>query len=55
MLECDAERAGGFEPLRFVRPGITVVLGQTSSKVPALESQDGLRRRIDEAAQFTCR
>jgi methionine synthase II (cobalamin-independent) len=52
LLEYDTERAGGFEPLRFVRPGTTVVLGLISSKVPALESQDDLRRRLDEAARY---
>jgi len=29
-----------------------VVLGLVSSKVPELESQDDLRRRIDEAARY---
>jgi 5-methyltetrahydropteroyltriglutamate--homocysteine methyltransferase len=48
----DTERAGGFEPLRFVRPGAVVVLGLISSKTPVLESQDRLRRRIDEAARY---
>jgi 5-methyltetrahydropteroyltriglutamate--homocysteine methyltransferase len=52
LLEYDTERAGGFEPLRFVRPGTTVVLGLVSSKVPELESADELRRRIDEAAAY---
>ena len=52
LLEYDDERSGGFEPLRFVRPGATVVLGLVSSKTPALESQDLLRRRIDEAAKY---
>lgn len=52
LLEYDTERAGGFEPLRFIRPGTTVVLGLISSKVPELESQDDLRRRIDEAARY---
>jgi 5-methyltetrahydropteroyltriglutamate--homocysteine methyltransferase len=52
LLEYDTERAGGFEPLRFIRPGTTVVLGLISSKRPALESQDDLRRRIDEAARY---
>jgi len=52
LLEYDTERAGGFEPLRFVPPGKTVVLGLVSSKLPQLESQDELRRRIDEAARF---
>jgi 5-methyltetrahydropteroyltriglutamate--homocysteine methyltransferase len=52
LLEYDTERAGGFAPLRFVRPGVTVVLGLVSSKTPVLESPDDLRRRIDEAARY---
>jgi len=52
LLEYDDERSGGFEPLRFVRPGAMVVLGLISSKTPVLESQDALRRRIDEAARY---
>jgi 5-methyltetrahydropteroyltriglutamate--homocysteine methyltransferase len=52
LLEFDDERSGGFEPLRFVRPGAVVVLGLVSSKTPVLESQDSLRRRIDEAARY---
>jgi 5-methyltetrahydropteroyltriglutamate--homocysteine methyltransferase len=52
LLEYDTERAGGFEPLRFVPQGTTVVLGLVSSKTPRLESQDELRRRIDEAAKY---
>ena len=52
LLEYDTERAGGFEPLRFVRPGAMVVLGLVSSKTPVLESRDELRRRIDEAARY---
>ncbi|HEY7261355.1 MAG TPA: cobalamin-independent methionine synthase II family protein [Trebonia sp.] len=52
LLEYDTERSGGFEPLRFVRSGAVVVLGLISSKTPVLESQDDLRRRIDEAARY---
>lgn len=52
LLEYDTERAGGFEPLRFVPKGKTVVLGLISSKEPALESPDLLLRRIDEASQY---
>jgi 5-methyltetrahydropteroyltriglutamate--homocysteine methyltransferase len=51
LLEYDDERSGTFEPLRFVPPGKTVVLGLVSSKRPQLESADDLRRRIDEAAR----
>jgi 5-methyltetrahydropteroyltriglutamate--homocysteine methyltransferase len=52
LLEYDTERAGGFEPLRFVPRGKMVVLGLISSKEPRLESQDLLRRRIDEATRY---
>jgi 5-methyltetrahydropteroyltriglutamate--homocysteine methyltransferase len=52
FMEYDSERAGGFEPLRFVPKGKTVVLGLVTSKSGKLESKDGLKRRIDEAAKF---
>jgi 5-methyltetrahydropteroyltriglutamate--homocysteine methyltransferase len=52
LLEYDSERAGGFEPLRFVQPHTTVVLGLVTTKEPALESKDELRRRIDEASRY---
>jgi methionine synthase II (cobalamin-independent) len=52
LLEYDTGRAGGFEPLRFIRPGTTVVLGLVSSKYPQLETQDYLLRRIEEASTF---
>lgn len=52
LLEYDSERAGDFSPLRFVPKGKTVVLGLISTKVPELESQDDLLRRIDEAARY---
>jgi len=52
LLEYDDERSGTFEPLRFVPPGKTVVLGLVSSKRPQLESAAELTRRIDEAARY---
>jgi 5-methyltetrahydropteroyltriglutamate--homocysteine methyltransferase len=52
LLEYDTARAGGFEPLRFVPKDKTVVLGLVSTKVPALESAEELKRRIDEAARY---
>jgi 5-methyltetrahydropteroyltriglutamate--homocysteine methyltransferase len=52
LLEYDTDRAGGFEPLRFVPADKMVVLGLISSKLPELESIDTLRRRIDEAARY---
>jgi 5-methyltetrahydropteroyltriglutamate--homocysteine methyltransferase len=52
FLEYDTERAGGFEPLRYVPKGKKVVLGLVSSKVPQLENKDELKRRIDAAAKY---
>jgi 5-methyltetrahydropteroyltriglutamate--homocysteine methyltransferase len=52
LLEYESERAGTFEPLRFVPKDKTVVLGLVSSKLPGLESQDELKRRIDEASKY---
>ena len=52
LLEYDSERAGGFAPLRFVPRGKSVVLGLITTKQPQLESQDALRRRIDEACRY---
>ena len=52
LLEYDSERSGGFEPLRHVQPNAAVVLGLVTTKEPALESRDELRRRIDEASQY---
>jgi 5-methyltetrahydropteroyltriglutamate--homocysteine methyltransferase len=52
LLEYDSDRAGGFEPLRFVPADKTVVLGLITTKEGQLESQDTLRRRIDEAAKY---
>ncbi|MGA7634873.1 MAG: hypothetical protein WCB11_29255, partial [Terriglobales bacterium] len=43
---------GGFEPLRQVPADRTVVLGLVSSKKPALESKDELKRRIEAASAF---
>jgi 5-methyltetrahydropteroyltriglutamate--homocysteine methyltransferase len=52
FLEYDTERAGGFEPLRFLPKGNKrVVLGLVSSKKPALESSENLMRRIEAAAK----
>jgi 5-methyltetrahydropteroyltriglutamate--homocysteine methyltransferase len=52
FMEYDTERAGGFEPLRFLPKGKTAVLGVMTSKTGALESKDQLKRRIEEAAKF---
>ena len=52
FMEYDTERAGGFEPLRFLPPNKTVVLGLVTSKAGALEDKDTLKRRIDQAARY---
>jgi 5-methyltetrahydropteroyltriglutamate--homocysteine methyltransferase len=52
FMEFDTERAGGFEPLRFVPTGKTVVLGIVTSKAGALESVEHLQQRIEDAARF---
>src|SRR5580765_6359321 len=52
LLEFDTPRAGGFAPLRHVPKSKGVVLGMVSSKSPALEKLDDLRRRADEAARY---
>ena len=52
FLEYDDERSGGFEPLRFLPKGKMVVLGLVTTKSGTLESKDGLKRRIDQAAKY---
>jgi 5-methyltetrahydropteroyltriglutamate--homocysteine methyltransferase len=53
FLEYDTERAGGFEPLRFVPSGNKqVVLGLVTSKSGRPERKDDIKRRIDEATKY---
>ena len=53
LLEYDTERAGGFEPLRYVPPnGPTVVLGLITTKTGELETAGDLLRRIEDAQQY---
>ena len=52
FLEYDSERAGGFEPLRFLPKGKVAVLGLVTTKSPVMETKDELKRRIDQAAKF---
>jgi 5-methyltetrahydropteroyltriglutamate--homocysteine methyltransferase len=51
FMEWDDARSGGFEPLRFVPKGKTVVLGLVTTKRGELEAKDELKRRIEEASQ----
>jgi 5-methyltetrahydropteroyltriglutamate--homocysteine methyltransferase len=46
----DLGRDGGFEPIRFLRPGSVMAMGLISSKVRDLESEDDLLRQMDHAA-----
>jgi 5-methyltetrahydropteroyltriglutamate--homocysteine methyltransferase len=46
----DLGRDGGFQPVRFLRPGSQMVMGLISSKVRDLESEDDLMRKMDQAA-----
>jgi 5-methyltetrahydropteroyltriglutamate--homocysteine methyltransferase len=52
FLEYDSDRAGGFAPLRFLPKGKMAVLGLVTTKSPAMETKDGLKRRIDEASRY---
>ncbi|HTE83121.1 MAG TPA: methionine synthase, partial [Dehalococcoidia bacterium] len=52
LLEYDSDRAGGFEPLRSIRPGTVAVLGLITTKTPQIESVDGLERRILQASSY---
>jgi 5-methyltetrahydropteroyltriglutamate--homocysteine methyltransferase len=53
FLEYDTDRAGGFEPLRFLPKGDKqAVLGLVTSKSGTLEKPDDIKRRIEEATQY---
>ncbi|UUP16689.1 5-methyltetrahydropteroyltriglutamate--homocysteine methyltransferase [Nitratireductor thuwali] len=53
FMEYDTERAGGLEPLRLLPKGRQrVMAGFITTKTPALESLDDLKRLFDEASKF---
>ncbi len=53
FLEYDNERSGGFEPLRFIKPGHQkVVLGLVTTKNGELEDPAQVKERLQEAAKF---
>ncbi|MEP6843569.1 MAG: 5-methyltetrahydropteroyltriglutamate--homocysteine S-methyltransferase [Pseudolysinimonas sp.] len=53
FLEYDSDRAGGFEPLRFLPEGDkTVVLGLVTTKTGELEPPDAVARRIEDATEY---
>src|SRR6201992_3495125 len=53
FLEYDSERAGGFEPLRYLPKGKKiVVVGVITSKSGELEKKEDIKRRLEEASKF---
>lgn len=52
FMEYDDQRSGDFRPLRYLKPGMQVVLGLVTTKFGQLESPAELKRRIYEAAEF---
>jgi len=52
FLEYDSPRAGTFTPLRLVPRHKTVVLGLVSTKTPAMEGKDELKKRVDDATRY---
>jgi len=52
FLEWDSDRAGGFEPLRFLPKHKTVVLGLITSKTGTMEQKDIIKRRIEDATRY---
>jgi 5-methyltetrahydropteroyltriglutamate--homocysteine methyltransferase len=53
FLEYDTDRAGGFEPLRFLPKGRKiVVLGLITSKTGRLEPREDIKQRIEEATKY---
>ncbi|WP_447956806.1 cobalamin-independent methionine synthase II family protein [Vreelandella sp. EE7] len=53
FLEYDSDRAGDFEPLRFIKPGHQkAVLGLVTTKTGELEDPEAIKARIYEAARF---
>lgn len=53
FLEYDNERSGGFEPLRFIKPGHQrVVLGLVTTKSGVLEDKNKIKLRVQEASEF---
>ncbi|MGH8765388.1 MAG: cobalamin-independent methionine synthase II family protein [Burkholderiales bacterium] len=51
LLEFDTPRAGDFAPLAMMPKSKGVVLGLVSSKTPALESLDLLKKRVEQASK----
>lgn len=54
-VEYDTPRAGGFAPLTHLPRNKNVILGVITSKFPALEDKEEVKRRIYEAADHVAR
>jgi methionine synthase II (cobalamin-independent) len=54
-LEYDTPRAGGFEPLAHLPKNKNAVLGVITSKFAALEDQDEMVARVNQAAEFVAK
>lgn len=52
FLEYDSPRAGTFTPLRLVPRHKTIVLGLVSTKTPAMEGKDDLKKRVEDATRY---
>jgi 5-methyltetrahydropteroyltriglutamate--homocysteine methyltransferase len=52
LLEYDSERAGSFEPLRFVRKSTVAVLGVVTTKSEEIESVDAMKRKVEAASKY---
>jgi 5-methyltetrahydropteroyltriglutamate--homocysteine methyltransferase len=52
FMEFDTDRAGTFEPLRYVPKGKKVVLGLVTTKVGGLEGKESLKARINAATKY---
>ncbi len=48
----DTEREGSYEPIKHVPADKVMVMGIVSTKVPELESEDDVVRRLDEAERY---
>ena len=51
-LEYDTERAGGFEPLKYLPKNKNVIVGCVSTKLRKLEDKEEMKQKIYKAADF---
>ena len=53
FLEYDTDRAGDFQPLRYLPKGKQAVLGLITTKTGVIENKGDIMHRIEEACQYT--